>query len=208
MSRVCRAIVVVLFANWAFAGQPAGAEEKEDGFLSLFNGKDLGGWVYLGKGKSPFSVKDGAIYYKGGSGWLCYEKQEFPHFELRLEFRLIKKGGDGGIFFRASKDAKGGASWPSQRYELQVKDYAQQARLWGLPYQLDEKKVANVRKPVGEWETYRLIVQGPRVRVYLNGELVTTSDGAKRLSPGFIGLQAERGEQAFRNLRIRPLPAE
>lgn len=188
--------------------QELSQEEKDAGFVSLFNGKDLTGWVYLGKGESPFRVQDRAIHYKGGNGWLCYTAKEYPNFELRCEFKLIRKGSDGGIFFRATKDASGGANWPSQRYELQVKDYAEQARLWGLPYKLDKEKVAKVRKPLGEWETYRLLVQGNKVEVYLNGELVTTADGAKPLKQGFLGLQAEGGEEAFRNLRIRALPAK
>jgi hypothetical protein len=182
---------------------PAG--EKEAGFTSIFNGKDLTGWMYLGKGPGTFSVEDGAIHYKGGNGWLCYTVKEYKDFELRCDFKLIKKGGDGGIFFRASKDAAGGANWPSKRYELQVKDYAEQGRLWGAPYKLDKDKVAKVRKPLGTWETYRLVVQGDKVEVFLNDELVTTSDGAKRQEAGFIGLQAEGGEQAFRNLRVRAL---
>jgi hypothetical protein len=192
----------------AAIGQDLSAEEKAAGFVSMFNGKDLTGWEYLGKGKNPFRVQDGAIHYQGGNGWLCYTVQEYPDFELRCDFKLIKKGGDGGIFFRATRDAAGGASWPSQRYELQVKDYAEQARLWGLPYKLDKDKVAKVRKKLGEWETYRLVVQGNQVTVYLNGELVNTSDAAKPLKQGYLGLQAEGGEEAFRNLRIRALPAK
>jgi hypothetical protein len=197
--------VSLILAALPAAAEDVAPEEKKEGFVSLFNGKDLTGWTYLGKGDSPFVVKDGAIHYKGGNGWLCYTEKEYPDFELRLEFKLIKKGGDGGIFFRAAKDAKGGANWPSQRYELQVKDYAEQARLWNLPYKLDKDKVAKVRKALGEWETYRLVVQGERVEAYLNGEMVTTSDAAKRREPAFLGLQAEGGEQAFRNLRIREL---
>lgn len=183
-------------------------EEKEAGFVAMFNGKDLTGWEYLGKGQGTFSVQDGAIHYKGGNGWLCYTPKQYQDFELRCEFKLIKKGGDGGIFFRATKDAAGGANWPSKRYELQVKDYAEQGRLWGIPYKLDKDKVAKVRKPLGEWETYRLVVQGANVQAFLNGELITTSDGASRKEPGYIGLQAEGGEQAFRNLRVHSLDAK
>jgi Domain of Unknown Function (DUF1080) len=185
----------------AFA-QEVSPEEKDAGFVSLFNGKDLTGWMFLGKGAGTFSVQDGAIHYKGGNGWLCYTPKEFIDFELRCDFKLIKKGGDGGIFFRATKDAAG-ANWPSKRYELQVKDYAEQGRLWNLPYKLDKDKVAKVRKKLGEWETYRLLVEGDKVTVYLNAEQVCTSDGAKRRDVGYLGLQAEGGEQAFRNLRIR-----
>ncbi|MBL8799784.1 MAG: DUF1080 domain-containing protein [Planctomycetia bacterium] len=194
-----------LFAPVAI-GQELSAEEKDAGFISLFNGKDLTGWKYLGKaaGDGPFSVQDGAIQYKGGNGWLCFTGKEYVDFELRCEFKLIKLGGDGGIFFRATQDSAG-SGWPTQRYELQVKDYAEQARLWNVPYKLDKEKVAKVRKKLGEWESYRLVVQDNKVEVYLNGELVTIADAAKPLKQGFLGLQAEGGEQAFRNLRVRPL---
>jgi hypothetical protein len=195
-------------ADFAALGQEPTPEEKDAGFVGMFNGTDLTGWEYLGKKESPFTVRDGAIHYTGGNGWLCYTVKEYPDFELRCEFKLIKKGGDGGIFFRATRDTVGGAGYPSQRYELQVKDYAEQGRLWGLPYQLDKEKVAKVRKPLGEWETYRLLVQGSKVEVFLNGERITTADAAKSLKQGYLGLQAEGGEEAFRNLRIRPLPAK
>lgn len=187
--------------------QELSAAEKDAGFVSMFNGKDLQGWMYLGKGAGTFSVKDGAIHYKGGGGWLCYTVKEYADFELRCEFQLIKKGGDGGIFFRASKDSPGGG-WPSKRYELQVKDFAEQGRLFGLPYKLDKDKVAKARKKLGDWETYRLVVTGEKVEVHLNDVLVTTSDAAKRKEPGYLGLQAEGGEQAFRNLRIRAIGAK
>jgi hypothetical protein len=202
------ATTLFLLAAGPGAGQELTQEEKDAGFVVMFNGKDLTNWEYLGKNESPFSVQEGAIHYKGGNGWLCYTAKEYPDFELRCDFKLIKKGGDGGIFFRASKDSAGGASWPSQRYELQVKDYDEQARLWGMPYKLDKEKVAKVRKKLGEWETYRLLVQGNKVEVYLNGELVTTADAAKPLKQGYIGLQAEGGEQDFRNLRVRALPGK
>lgn len=207
MIRLLTPIALALLATTFVTAQELPQDEKAAGFVGMFNGKDLAGWMYLGKGEGTFSVQDGAIHYKGGNGWLCYTVKEYVDFELRCEFRLIKPGGDGGIFFRATKDAAG-SNWPSQKYELQVKDYPEQGRLWGVAYQLDKDKVAKARKKLGEWETYRLIVRGSKVEVYLNGELVTTSDAAKPLKQGFLGLQAEGGEQAFRNLRIRPLAAE
>jgi hypothetical protein len=186
------------------SAQELSAEEKAAGFVAMFNGKDLAGWEYIGKPPSTFAVADGAIHYKGGNGWLCYTVKEYPDFELRCEFQLIKKGGDGGIFFRAVKNT-GGAGWPSPRYELQVKDYDEQARFWGVQYKLDKEKVARVRKGLGEWQTYRLIVKGDKAEAYLNGELVSTAEGLKAGKQAYLGLQAEGGEQTFRNLRIKPL---
>ena len=135
---------------------------------------------------------------------LVVELLQHPLAELGRDRLGVKAGGDGGIFFRATQDAAG-ANWPSQRIELQVKDYAEQARLWNVPYKLDKDKVAKVRKKLGEWESYRLVVQGNKIEAYLNGELVCTSDQAKLNKNAFIGLQAEGGEQAFKNLRIKEL---
>jgi hypothetical protein len=204
MIRTTSLVSLLLLAVPA-VGQELTADEKAAGFVAMFNGKDLTGWEYLGKGPGSFSVKDGAIHYQGGNGWLCYTVKEYPDFELRCEFQLIKPGGDGGIFFRATRDAAGGANWPSKRYELQVKDYAEQARFWGVPYELDKDKVARVRKGLGEWQDYRLVVKGSRAEAYLNGERVSATDALQPGKQSYIGLQAEGGEQAFRNLRVRPL---
>lgn len=198
-------LLVLLSLSQPAIGQELSAEEKAAGFVAMFNGKDLTGWEYIGKPPSTFSVDDGAIHYKGGSGWLCYTVKEYPDFELRCEFQLLKKGGDGGIFFRAVRNT-GGAGWPSPRYELQVKDYDEQGRFWGVQYKLDKEKVAKLRKGIGEWQTYRLVVKGDKAEAYLNGELVSTAEGLKPGKQAYIGLQAEGGEQAFRNLRVRAVP--
>jgi hypothetical protein len=204
MTKMCLGSLLLLALCHPAPGQELSAEEKAAGFVAMFNGKDLSGWEYIGKPPSTFTVEDGAIHYKGGSGWLCYTGKEYPDFELRCDFQLIKKGGDGGIFFRAVKNT-GGTGWPSPRYELQVKDYDEQARFWGVQYKLDKEKVAKVRKGLGEWQTYRLVVKGDKAEAYLNGEPVSTAEGLKPGKQAFIGLQAEGGEQAFRNLRVRPL---
>ena len=73
---------------------------------------------------------------------------------------------------------------------------------------LDKEKVAKVKKGLGEWQTYRLVVKGDRAEAYLNGELVCTAEGLKVNKQAYLGLQAEGGEQAFRNLRVRPLKAD
>src|SRR5437899_8586901 len=76
-------------------GDPQVADDKETGFTSLFNGKDLTGWHIMGGGQ--FSVKDGVILLNKGGGWLRSDK-EYKDFELRLEFRFVEKNANSGIF--------------------------------------------------------------------------------------------------------------
>ena len=98
--------LLILMAAFRAAALRRKCPGRKRGRVRRGNG-NLTGWMYLGKGTGPFSVQDGAIHYKGGNGWLCYTEKEYPDFELRCEFELIKKGGDGGIFFRLERCAGG-----------------------------------------------------------------------------------------------------
>src|SRR5262245_9099299 len=100
-------------------GAPAGAADDfkvEDGFVLLFNGKDLTGWTYKGskeslenKTETPdkrIEVKDGAIVMnekdadgKGGIKDLNTIKSFDKDFTLRLEFRAAEKA-DSGVYIR------------------------------------------------------------------------------------------------------------
>ena len=72
-----RSLICLLVLASSVSAQEVSKEEKDAGFVSMFNGKDLTGWMYLGKGDGTFSVQDGAIHYKGGNGWLCYTVKEY-----------------------------------------------------------------------------------------------------------------------------------
>jgi hypothetical protein len=179
------------------------AGEAEKGFVALFNGKDLTGWVRENKGK--FSVKEGVIVLDRGSGWLRSEK-EYQDFELRLEFRFISKGADSGIFLRASKD---GSNWPAQNYQVQTMDNESIAGLFAMTHdrpkvKRDAARMRQARKPVGQWQEYVITLQGDHAEIKLNGEVITVGTGLT-VQPGYIGLQGEDGQLEFKNIRIRAM---
>jgi len=176
-----------------------GADEA--GFTHLFNGKDLTGWVIENEGK--FSVKDGTIFLDRGKGWLRSEK-EHRDFELRLDFRFVSRGADGGVFIRAAREGK---NWPIKHYQIQTMDNESIAAVFtrGLlrPKSIrDADAMRKVRDTQGGWQSYVILVRGDRIEVRLNGALVTTATGLAA-QPGFIGLQGEAGQVAFKNIRVR-----
>jgi hypothetical protein len=83
-SRILCPILLLLIATGSGFAQDISPDEKKAGFVSLFNGKDLTGWTYMGKGEGTFSVKDGSIHYKGGGGWLLLHREGISGFRDAL----------------------------------------------------------------------------------------------------------------------------
>ena len=214
------AVLIGLICLPAFgAAKPAQAEE---GFVSLFDGKTLEGWVGSTKG---YGVEDGAIVCKtgkGGGGNL-YTAKEYANFVLRFEFQLTS-GANNGLGIRAP--LKGNAAYAGM--ELQVLDNSAErwAKLKDYQYHASVYGVAPAKrghlKPVGEWNTQEVTCNGRRVKVVLNGAVILDVDldevsangtldkrphpGLKRTT-GHIGFLGHGSRVAFRNLRIRELPA-
>ena len=185
--------------NLLLAGRkPEKKSKPEQGFISLFDGKSLKGWIIMNGGK--FEAKNGTIKLSGGSGWLR-SAEEYDDFILRLEVRWLKPKQDSGIFLRATKE---GSNWPKRRYEVQCENSPRIARIFGAPHKRDVPLAAKTLKDSKQWNSYEIRCVKTRCEVKLNGQLVTTSDGFKRLK-GYIGLQGERGHLEFRNIRIKRL---
>lgn len=191
--------VVMVTAAWA----------ADTEFVSLFDGKTLGGWTP--EHTDRFSVRDGAIFDDGGTGWLRSAKA-YKNYEFQAEYRALKKGGDSGIFFRATADCTPDAPhWPMKGYQLQLFDGDGNLQIFGhgtAPPKYDRKTadLAAVMKGPGEWQSLTLKVVGSRAEVSLNGKLITTSD-AVQLAEGYIGLQGENSQFEWRNLKIKVLAA-
>src|SRR4051812_11679529 len=88
---------------------------EEEGFVSLFNGKDLTGWVVKGK-KEGWKVQDGILHSDGAMGgdWIRSEK-EYGDFIYKVDWK-ISKGGNSGVFIRVTDE---GAPWQTG-YEVQI----------------------------------------------------------------------------------------
>ncbi len=90
--------------------------EKEPRFTSLFDGKTLSGWTL--ENTDRFSVRDGVIANEGGTGWLR-SARSYRDFEFQAEYRVLMKGSDSGIMFRATAESMPREPrWPERCYQF------------------------------------------------------------------------------------------
>jgi HEAT repeat protein len=200
----------------------------ETGFVSMFNGRDLSGWQGLAadplkkaglsekelqklqaeadeKLKDNWSVKDGCIVFNGKGSNLCSVK-EYGSFEMIVDWRITKKG-DSGIYLRGSPQVQ---IWDTSRVEAGA-----QVGSGGLyNNQVHESKPLVVAdNPIGDWNTFQIIMIDERVTVYLNGQLVVDNvvmenywDRNIPIFPkGSIELQAHGTDLAFRDVYVKEL---
>lgn len=195
---------------------------------TLFDGRDLSAWRIFGKpvdAPITWTVQDGALGWQKGGGNLM-TKESYADFELALEWK-ISPGGNSGVMFRVDPN---GDKPPQTGPEIQILDDAKhkdgkgELTSAGSLYALYPRAKA-AAKPVGEWNTMRLRVQGGRVQHWLNGELVVEAeigsadwnqrvDASKfakfqqkfgKVPSGPILLQDHGDPVWFRNIRIRRL---
>ncbi len=209
--------------NKYLADMPAG-----EGFVSMFNGKDLSGWKGLvenplsrakmkpaelakkqiiadKKVAENWSVKDGCIWFTGSGDNLCSVK-EYGDFELLADWK-ISKAGDSGIYLRGTPQVQ---IWDTSRIEVGA-----QVGSGGLyNNQSNPSKPLKVAdNPVGEWNSFRIVMIGEKVSVWLNGELVVDNvalenywDRTLPIFPqGAIELQAHGTDLAFRDIYVKEI---
>ena len=192
--------------------------DSEEGFVSMFNGKDLTGWA-----GSDFAVEDGNLVCHGHhGGYLAYTKTEFTNFVLRFEVKL-SSGANNGLNFRTD-----GAIWN----EIQILDDTHPMFTNLHPYQAHGSiyGVAPAKrgflKPVGEWNYEEVTADGSHITVRLNGEVIVDVDLSKldldkcldgtahpglRRTHGGIGWLGhlngyeKAGAVYFRNIRIKAI---
>ena len=144
---------------------------------------------------------------EGGHEWLRYDK-EVADFVLEADWRFTPKEGEtkynSGIGIRLSKQ---GEIW----YQAQTglagaylfgQNFADGGlKSFNLKAQMKENRV----KPAGEWNHFLIRAEGDRITLSVNGEVVNELNGVG-MRRGYIGLEAEGYEIAFRNLKLQTLP--
>jgi hypothetical protein len=196
----------------------------QPGSLSLFNGKDLDGWVAEGAstlerdGRTVpvWTVKDGNILCTGkGFGFLRYTRREFADFVLHAEFRMAPRCNSGlGIRTGPFDPDRSRATRPSfYSYEIQLFDDAGKPpslHSTGSLYRYVAPR-ANPIRPAGEWNRIEIQCVGPKIGVSLNGERLidVDQDADPRLRDkprkGFICLQNHGGTIEFRSLGVEEI---
>ncbi len=199
------------------------ARAEEEGFVPLFDGKDLSGWVNVNCAPGTFTVREGMIVSTGiPHGFLRTERQ-YENFELELEWRHLKAGGNAGLFVWGDPLPAPGVPF-TRSIEVQVldgrngDDYTSHGDVFaihGASFVPDRPHPAGWMRclpserrarPSPEWNHYRVMCRDGAVELAVNGKVV--SGGTKtRPRKGYICLEAEGSEAHFRNIRLRELPS-
>ncbi|MCA9041559.1 MAG: DUF1080 domain-containing protein [Planctomycetaceae bacterium] len=189
------------------------AEEKEEGWITLFNGKDLTGWKVSENG--TWTVNDGMIKAHGNRSHL-YTDQEFKNFEFKAEV-MTTPGSNSGIYFHT----KYCESWPTEGYETQVNVTHGDPVKTGSLYNVI--KLFETPAQDNKWWTQTIIVKGDTITVKIDDKVLytyvepagTTGDyeasggviGHRKLSKGSFALQQHDPKSVtyYRNIRVKPL---
>jgi hypothetical protein len=203
---LCGAALLALVAH----PSSQAAQDGGDGWIALFNGRDLSGWHFRqptppnAPGPNGWTVVNGE-YVNTKPSTDIQTDREFYDFDLHVEFKVTSSAGSGnsGVYLR-------------DKYEIQLADSA------GKPVSFSEsgslyRRVApsvNASKPAGEWQTLDITFVGKRLELTYNGQKVLdvadvgpTGTGAasqRTDGPGPLRLQGDHETIAFRNIRIRP----
>jgi hypothetical protein len=245
-SRLLALLVCVACATLARAAQPPA------GFTALFNGKDLAGWrggdtfdhrkllalpdaeraaqiakwtkslTELKDGKPHWRVEGGVLVNDGFGGYATSEK-DYGDFELTLEFKLAA-GADSGVYLRGVPQVQ---IWDTAIPDTKDIGYAKgSGGLWnntkGTP---GRDPLVKADKPIGEWNSLRVVMVGSRVSVWLNQQLVVDhiilenyyDKNDKKLkaderrpvpAKGPIQLQTHGGATHWRNVYLREIGSD
>ena len=217
MRHTCLSLVMTLFVAGAFAAEP-----PEEGFVSLFNGKDLSGWVRTNTPSATWTFKDDVLVCSGKPIGELRTERMYQNFIMELEWRHMVPRGNAGVFIWADDITARGVPF-HRGIEVQVLENAYgnttshtthgdifpihgatmtpiNGRGGSRAFPTEERS-----KPSPEWNHYRIVCQDGEISLAVNGKVVTRG---KDCSPrkGYICLESEGGIVHYRNVRIKELP--
>jgi len=182
--------------------------ERQEGFVPLFNGRDLAGWHVMGH-ESAWVIEDGVLHALPGlGGGYIQSEGSYENFILRLEYKTSPNA-NSGVFFHIPQHGRqsrvGG--------EIQIHDsYGKEPTLSSAGALYDKVPPLSIAcRPAGEWNELEIWYEHPRLKVTLNGTVVQDLDVSqderirwrKRFGP--IGLQEHGNHVWFRDVRIKDL---
>jgi hypothetical protein len=193
------------------------SQSESEGFRPVFDGRTLGGWAGA---KDSYEVVDGAIRCKPEKGGVLYYDKELTDFAARILFRL-PPGGNNGLAIRYP--GEGDTAYVGM-CELQILDdtaekYAKldPRQAHGSAYGMVAAKTGYLR-PVGQWNFQEVTVQGPKVKLELNGTVILDADlsqvkefmansphPGKDRTQGFFGFAGHSDPVEFRSVAIKTL---
>jgi len=193
-------------------------QEKKEGYILLFNGKNLDGW----EGDAErWSVKDGILLGSSDGkpfkvNTFLIHKGTFSNFILKADIKL--RNHNSGIQFRSEQLP--GEGWMVKGYQADASEVGEEKSAWGNFYE-ERGRGRNVMKtpdagwlvarPIthrGDWNTYEILAEGDHIRLALNG-IVTQDVHDSAAATGIIALQLHSGgpfEVRFKDFELELNP--
>lgn len=181
---------------------------QDTSYQSLFNGKNLDGWITYGTEK--WFVEDGLLVCESGPdkgyGYLGTE-QTFKNFELLVDFKQ-EANGNSGIFIRSSVDGTKITGWQAE-VAPPGNNTGGIYESYGRGWLIKPDPALDKHLKMGEWNTMRITAKDNVVTTYLNGQQMIQIDDEKiGAASGQICLQIHDGggiKVSWRNLKIKPI---
>lgn len=225
------ALAVWLLATVAsHAAQPA--RPDLDGFVSMFNGRDLSGWVNVNCAPETWSMANGTVVCTGKPIGALRTERQYENFIIEVEWRHLESGGNSGVFIWGSPINAPGVPF-LRGIEVQALDHG-----YAVAYESRTGKKSesftthgdvfpihgatmiplgrtNGRrsfpsedrsKPSPEWNHYRIVANNGSIRLHVNGKEVSGGDDCN-YRKGYLALESEGAPVEFRNMRIKELPS-
>lgn len=229
MSRHYTAVVAILVCL-VCAGAMAQPKTLPQ-YRSLFNGKDLSGWVPVNTGPDTWRVRDGMLVCSGHPIGVMRSEKQYENFVLHIEWRHMESGGNSGVFVWSEGTVPEGKRLPKgmevQMLELDWPNLNRNAdgtprpiayvhgELFGAnglkttpdnPRGSRSKSIENRCLGKGQWNTYDVVCVDGVVKLSVNGKFVNGVSKAS-VKKGYLCLESEGAEIHFRNIYLMELPS-
>lgn len=206
------------------------ATDKADGWKLLFNGNNLEGWRgYQHKSISAWDVENGTLHCNGhkkdAPATDLITDDEYGNFALSIQWKISPASNSGIMFHVNEKYPHTYTSGPEYQI-IDDKGWPGKLEAWqhtGCNYSMQVPDSTPV-KPVGQWNTTKIVVNGAHVEHWLNGMKILQyemwspewekqkaagkwkNDSAYGMSKtGHIALQYHGGDVWFRNIKLKTL---
>ncbi len=207
-------------------GSMSSMQADPNGFVPLFNGKDLSGWVNANCAPATWTVKDGEILCTGKPTGVLRTERQYENYVLELEWNHQSQKGNAGLFVHSAGLPICGQPF-TKSIEIQVMLmekphpeglYTGQGDIFSIQGATFAPDRAHPKgwvrclpsehrtKAAGEWNHYKVVCQDGSVKLHVNGQEVS---GGTKCNPrkGYICLESEGSPIRFRNIKIKELPS-
>jgi hypothetical protein len=180
------------------SGAEPSAAADEKGWINLFDGKTLEGWIPTGN-KKAWTVEDGLLVGRGTTAHL-FTKTEYTDFEFKAQVKTEKRA-NSGMYFRAQL----GGNWP-KGYESQVNNTHPDPQKTGSLYGIS--KVLKQHARDYEFWTQHIICRGNHIIIKVNDKVVVDHiDKKNSFKKGHLAIQQHDPGSVvyYKDLKVKPL---